>query len=1117
MIRSKVSVFALAIAMGSTATAIAQDATDEEQAELRRMDTGTTATDEDRAELRRMDTDTTATDEERAELRRMDTGTTATDEDRAELRRMDTGTTATDEDRAELRRMDTDTTATDEERAELRRVGPESDEDTKVEDRITVTGSRIKGANPTSRVDVISREDLQGMAATNLQEVLDQLPQNLSNLNSLNSLDQARGGGTLLPDQGDLGSNINALGVSAANLGGVGVGSTLVLVDGRRQPGAAGIEDGFVNINNIPLASIERVEIIYDGASAVYGADAIGGVINIITRKDYQGWSISAERDFGDAGGDNESFSVYHGRNWESGRFSITGSYRKSEPINAPDSGWTTNDYSNVVLAQDGDGNDIFGVNRTPELIPGGLVQFSRFGQPFAGGTIPSGFDFANAAWTQDSFAPVTEADFYAGVPEFLGQETTQKSINVNFEQDITKDIRLFVSGSFTDTENIAPAEQGSIGFLQLAPSNFYGPSAQEKFDNITTSADGFLTQDYLVLDVVPQYAYDAGYLPLDTRSTENETWSYSIGFDWDLFDDKWLLEADYTYGEANQDGFSKRLGQIVRTNTDFNFGAGTRTYDSCSAVGGFSGGTVDSLVRIENQAAGEAQCLAITSSDPNIAFNPWATSPDDPGAITPDNVNTWYLPVFQDPTSSANEQLTVNLQGAVYELPAGAVFASLGAELREQETFSTRIVEQVGVTPVNKTTAFFGELSIPVFGGDFTRPGFETLLLSLQMRNDEQTTKGAIGTVDDIPFEDGGEPIIREGKAEATTTTLSFMWEPVKTLTVRGGWTQGFNPVNISAQFDVEADNTDLVRTQRSITGDPFVEGFDVDNPAPRYRAVSYTVPNPDLEPSESDTYSLGVTWEPEGVLDGLRTSVNYRTTEVRNSQLDSFSLGDYTTPEEFFSNTLLFEREPFLREAPTFTQPGGAITSTPNDDNLITRVNNLTINIPGRTTESIEYFVSYDFDTSFGDWRAELTYLDNLKSDLEVTEGRVFSNLGFLSGPDDYRIAGSINYTNDKFSARLSGQYYPSYINDSFLRVRSGEFINSSRSFVQEVDESYYFDLTGAYQVTERVRIGGGVTNLLDQDPPFTLVNNDGRPYDVGRYNPRGRVVSINGTYEF
>ena len=428
---------------------------------------------------------------------------------------------------------------------------------------------------------------------------------------------------------------------------------------------------------------------------------------------------------------------------------------------------------------------------------------------------------------------------------------------------------------------------------------------------------------------------------------------------------------------------------------------------------------------------------------------------------------------------------------------------------------FSQSIVNQVGLTPVNENKAFFGELSIPVFGDDFTMPGFETLLLSLQARFDEQTTEGAVGTVDDVPFADGGVPIIQKGQSEATTTTLSFMWEPIKTLTVRGGWSQGFNPVNVSGQFDVDGDTEELVTTIFSVAGDPFVVGADPDNPFPRYTGPSFNVPNPDLEPSESDTYSFGITWEPEGVLEGLRASVNYGLTEVTNAQIPSSSLIQYVTPEEYYGNATLFEREEFLREVPGFGTPGGPLTDTPNELNQITRENRTTFNIPGRTTEFVEYFIGYDFGSPIGDWRAELTYLDNLTSELEVFDGRAFSNLGFLSGNDDYKIQGIINYNIEKFSARLSGQYYPEYLNDDRLRVREGELTSSQFSFVQEVDESYYFDLTGAYQATERLRVGGGVTNLFDQDPPFTIVAD--RPYDVGRYNQRGRVFSINATYEF
>ena len=165
------------------------------------------------------------------------------------------------------------------------------------------------------------------------------------------------------------------------------------------------------------------------------------------------------------------------------------------------------------------------------------------------------------------------------------------------------------------------------------------------------------------------------------------KTWSYSIGADWELFDDKWLLEVDYTYGEANQNGTTQRLNAIVDTDLAIDFATRQALYNGCSYTGGPVIGTRDSDNPVDNQAAGDAQCAAITSSDPNIAFNPWATSANDPGAITPENVGNWYLPLFVEPTSSSNQQLTANLQGAVYQLPAGSIFASFGAEYREEET----------------------------------------------------------------------------------------------------------------------------------------------------------------------------------------------------------------------------------------------------------------------------------------------------------------------------------------------------------------------------------------------------------------------------------------------
>src|SRR5690606_3555745 len=103
---------------------------------------------------------------------------------------------------------------------------------------------------------------------------------------------------------------VSAPGQSAANLRGLGTNATLVLVNGRRIAGSPAFQaDGTVNLNTIPAAAIERVEVMLDGASAIYGSDALGGVINFILRKDWHGAESSIRADVASNDGDTREFS----------------------------------------------------------------------------------------------------------------------------------------------------------------------------------------------------------------------------------------------------------------------------------------------------------------------------------------------------------------------------------------------------------------------------------------------------------------------------------------------------------------------------------------------------------------------------------------------------------------------------------------------------------------------------------------------------------------------------------------------------------------------------------------------------------------------------------------
>ncbi len=147
--------------------------------------------------------------------------------------------------------------------------------------RVEVTGSSIKRIEGETAlaVEIIKREDIDKSGVTTAAELLQKISSNVGGLTDAASVSDVMGG---------------QRGFNGANLRGLGVSSTLVLLNGRRMANFASPGDNSgVDLNNIPAGAIQRVEVLKDGASAIYGTDAMGGVINFITRKDYQGGDMS--------------------------------------------------------------------------------------------------------------------------------------------------------------------------------------------------------------------------------------------------------------------------------------------------------------------------------------------------------------------------------------------------------------------------------------------------------------------------------------------------------------------------------------------------------------------------------------------------------------------------------------------------------------------------------------------------------------------------------------------------------------------------------------------------------------------------------------------------------
>ncbi|MCF6301476.1 MAG: TonB-dependent receptor plug domain-containing protein, partial [Proteobacteria bacterium] len=176
------------------------------------------------------------------------------------------------------------------------------------QDKITVTGTRlsrtdVEGVEP---ILTITREDLEDSGFSSVADVL--------RSNAFNSFGSFR-------EQ----SGTSAQGQATLSLRGIGSGRTLILVNGRRMPGSPVLDGQVQNLNTVPFAAVERIDILSDGASAIYGSDAIGCVINIILRNDYEGASVNVRYDSPDRpGGQSESFSAIFGGSSDRARFTLS-------------------------------------------------------------------------------------------------------------------------------------------------------------------------------------------------------------------------------------------------------------------------------------------------------------------------------------------------------------------------------------------------------------------------------------------------------------------------------------------------------------------------------------------------------------------------------------------------------------------------------------------------------------------------------------------------------------------------------------------------------------------------------------------------------------------------
>ena len=659
--------------------------------------------------------------------------------------------------------------------------------------RVEITGSAIKrvdaeGALP---VTVITREEIARSGASNTEELVN----SVAAISSMNATVNASGAGS------------STAGRATISLRGLSGGRTLVLVNGRRIAG--GLSGGFlnsVNVNNIPLAAIERVEILKDGASSIYGSEALAGVVNFILSKDFQGVDVgvSGGTPTRDGGGKTQRASVVAGfGDVSKDRFNVTASLsaEKESQLFAKDREFakTGNVFPYITAGATGQGN-IEGAYTPGQLVNGVWQEGSRqpgfgnspgagYGNPLAAQDKCGDINMFKNPTNSSKGAPFCTFDSNAFVGLIPERETSNATINGVFR--VSDALELFGDALYSKNKviqrfqpsplrrdfMITDAEfqkQGVDPALLIYPSN---PNYKIAADYLTARGNTALVGQPLA---VTARVFDFG--PRTQEDTTTQT-RLTLGARGDLAGHSWEV------------AYSDNKYELAGLVTD----------------GYFSQVKYAKAVQQSND------------------FNPWSLTLSDAfkAAIAPAK----YVGPTLDGTSSS-KVFDAKLAGDAFKLPSGMVAYAVGLQRRDEAIqtrpsaalFSGDIAGLGGATPPvdrdRTITSFFGELVIPVL---------KNLEGNVAARHDKYNDVG-----------------------NADTYKASLRWQPMKNLLVRAGTGTGFRAPTLGELWLPQTLGSSAQYTDPKFPNNPNVQSNEI------------TGGNPDLKPEKSKQHTLGVVFSP-------------------------------------------------------------------------------------------------------------------------------------------------------------------------------------------------------------------------------------------------------------
>ena len=906
-------------------------------------------------------------------------------------------------------------------------------------DDIVVTGSRLarRDLDSTTPVLVLSATDIQATGQLNTADVLRNLPAvGISGVSSANSNFQTSGAG-----------------VNTINLRNLGDSRTLVLINGRRMvPGLAG--ESAADFNMIPTDFIERIDVITGGASAVYGSEAIAGVVNVVLKDHLDGVRLRAQGGGATEGGENTRLgSLSFGSDFADKRgtalFSVSydkdsGLYSRQRAISTVDTSITLPGIRGALSSYNPQGT-IFLPDANGNVVDG-LYTFNG-----AGNLVP--YD-TSLGFNRDAYRRITvpvDRTLVSGVLNYHLSERQQLYTEFTYGQTHTQsDIEPFAIGigAQGSTDNV----YGGFG-TGIPLTNAYIPqsllaiiAADNADPTVTGNCSAGVASDCITSVDVRKRLVDVAIRSSEAR---RQTSRIVAGVKGDLFTTPWTYDVYYLYGRTTDDQTS--TGQVNASNLRF---------------------ALDSTV----DASGHIVCRdPVAQAQGCVPINVFGANSITPAAAA-------YINALQNRNVVIQEQvMSAVATGPLWTLPAGPLRAVVGAERRtEQSSEIQDALTNAGLNGGNAlpntigsytVTEGFVEVGVPLLAG---QPGIKDLSVESALRTSDYTTVGRVNTwnvrlnfapIDDLRFRGAYSKAVRAPNIGELYTGPSQ--------TFPTGIADPCDGVTASAAGAVAAACRAIPGIANAIASPGGFHYSFLD-----YQVITgFNSGNPNLQPETAKTYTIGAVLTPTAWR-GFSATVDYFNIRVDNA------VGNVDYPT-LLSTCLLTG------------SPGscGAVFRNPTTGKL-TRVDQLAINVATISTAGVDFEARYRLDLpaavggalAFGlNW----TYLDKLDQ-INQPGGPVVHSRGQIglggspgqTGAPANRGTLLAEYDGHEFTIGWTVRY-ESAMKD---QVDPGNVSPAQLPFNSVPAYTYHdFQLRYLFNAKAQTALYGGIRNVFDKKPPF------------------------------